>query len=73
MLAARSAQFQYGTHKTDYKTSVNQNFITHDLGQVAEAKKERQENGADLRRSHFMLGTDKDKVIPAKTEKPSFE
>lgn len=71
MLRARSAQFQYGTDKTDYKTSVGQNFIKHELSQVAEAKQERQNNGADLRKSHFMLGTDKDKERPVKTENPS--
>lgn len=58
MLKARKAQFQYGRDQTDYQTSVAHNFVQHDLNQVATAKKERDQNGKDLRSVHFTLGHD---------------
>lgn len=35
MIKARQAQFQYGSDKNDYNTSVKQNFVKHDLGHLA--------------------------------------
>ena len=59
MIRARSAQFQYGIDKQDYSTSVGANFVKHELGgSVAQAKIERQNNGKELRQSHFLVGTD---------------
>ena len=72
MIRARSAQFQYGIDKSDYSTSVGANFVKHELGgTVAQAKVERQNNGKDLRQSHFIIGTDNQKEAPLKEEQPS--
>ena len=65
MLKARTAQFQIGTDKAVYSTS-NQNFVKHELNNVAQAAQERANNGAELRKSHFLIGTDNQKEGPAK-------
>lgn len=48
------------------------NFVKHELGgSVAQAKIERQNNGKDLRQSHFLIGTDNVKEAPLKEENPT--
>lgn len=54
----RMPHFDYGHEKIDYMSISKNSMVPHDLSQNKGATKERQQNGLELRKSHFLFGTD---------------
>lgn len=54
----RVPHFDYGHDKVDYNSISKKSMVAHDLSQNIGAAQERKQNGLELRRSHFLFGTD---------------
>lgn len=50
--------YDFGRDLVNYQSMAKNNFHTHDLSQAKLAQKERAKNADDVRKSHFLFGTD---------------
>jgi hypothetical protein len=55
----RVPHFSNGNDKIDYLSCAKNQFVAHDLSLIKQGNIERQNNGLELRKSHFSFGTDK--------------
>jgi hypothetical protein len=50
--------YDFGRDLVNYQSMAKNNFHAHDLSQAKEARLDRAKNGDDVRKSHFLFGTD---------------
>ena len=71
----RVPHYDFGRHAVNYQTSNKGQFTQHDLSQAMKSKMEATRTGIDVRKSHFMFGTDTDqgrKSVGPHTTKAQF-
>ena len=54
----RMPHYDFGRDMVNYQSMAKNNYQAHDLSQAHEAKIERSKNSNDVRKSHFVFGTD---------------
>ena len=54
----RKPHYNFGRTKVDYQTSNKDKFTEKDLSQANQSKLDAAANGQDVRKSHFLFGTD---------------
>jgi hypothetical protein len=69
----RMPHYDFGRDPVNYQSTAKNEYHSHDLGQAVQAKQERAENARDVRKSHFLLGTDSPshmshKITPSSTK-----
>ena len=63
----RQPHYDFGRAQLDYQTIAARQFQQHDLSQVKQSKIERINNGKDVRKCHFVFGTDANPHVPQTT------
>ena len=58
MINNRKPHYNFGRTKVDYQTSNKDKFTEKDLSQATQSKLDAVANGQDVRKSHFLFGTD---------------
>ena len=54
----RQPNYDFGRDLVDYRSIAKNNFQAHDLSQCKQAQLDRAKNSSDVRKSHFLFGTD---------------